>query len=75
MSESVNGLSELQQLERDALTGDRGAIIRVVSGLREYRAAVADALRLGTGGIDSYCASRLADAVAEIESVYGAEDE
>jgi hypothetical protein len=33
-------LTPLQQDERDALCGDRGAIMRVVSALRGYRARV-----------------------------------
>jgi hypothetical protein len=33
-------LTDLQQDERDAMCGDRAAILRVVGGLRQYRALV-----------------------------------
>lgn len=33
-------LTPLQQIERDAMCGDRSAVLQVVSGLRGYRALV-----------------------------------
>ena len=37
---SDTSLTDLQQDERDAMLGNRDALLRVVSGLRKYRALV-----------------------------------
>jgi hypothetical protein len=64
-----NTLTPLQQDERDALTGDRRAVLRVVSALRAYREAVKTALdtRWGDDAIDGAHSHSLACAVKEIE--------
>ncbi len=65
-----DSLTELQRTERSALTGDRMAVARVVSALREYRAAVQRALdlRWGDGAIDGAISHTLAGTVESIES-------
>lgn len=53
-------LTPLQEDERKALTGDRGAMLRVVSGLREYRAILAEltaARRDGDHSVESMAMS------------------
>lgn len=57
------------QLEKDALLGDRAAIIQVVSDLRGYRAASAKLLaaRYRDGACDGFSMSQFNDAVQEIE--------
>ncbi len=64
-------LTPLQQDELHALAGDRTAVIRVVSGLRLYRAAVEKALQAWADGeVDGYHTDELPDAlVAAVEEI------
>lgn len=65
-------LTQLQADERAAMLGDRAATLRVVSGLRRYRALVERLLgaRYGDGAVDGYEA---AAAETEIEAIEAGE--
>lgn len=62
-------LTPLQDHERSAMTGDRTAVLHVVSALRQYRAAVAALLvaRYSDGFVDGVATSALDDTAREIE--------
>jgi hypothetical protein len=62
-------LTDLQQDERDAMTGNRMAVIRVVSALRQYRAAVGEMLskRYADGAVDGATLSAFASSVDEFD--------
>lgn len=64
-------LSPLQQDERAAMTGDRAAVLRVVSALRQYRAAARELLdaRYADGECDRVAMSTFASVVEDIEGV------
>jgi len=66
----MSDLTELQQDERRALLLERPAVLRVVSALRQYRAAVAKAreMRWGDGALDGCHAGSLFMAIDEIEN-------
>ena len=63
-------LTPLELLERKAMTGNRQALLLVVSALRQYRAACKAALdaRRPDGSLDSARVSSFAYAVEEIEA-------
>lgn len=70
-------MTELQQLERRALVGDRDAVLRVVFALRAYREAVSKCLesRWRDGAIDGAKSSEFAGAISEIEGRRSASDD
>ena len=70
-------LTPLQQDERDAVLRDREAILRVVSGLRRYRLAVAKLLasRYQGGSVDGVATHELASEVESIEASDIADDD
>ncbi len=63
------------EVEKQALLGDRQAVIKVVSALRQYRAA-AQQLEKNRhfGGVDHGNALVFADAIKEIEDALEEED-
>lgn len=64
-------MTPLQQDERDAMTGDRSALLRVVSGLREYRTLMqrlADA-RYSDSAVDGVTIQALLSAANHIEGL------
>lgn len=67
----MGNLTPLQQDERDAMCGDRAAVLRVVSALRGYREAVRSVLstRYRDGFIDGVAAAALSSSAEEIEGV------
>lgn len=66
---STEEQTDLQRIERAAMTGDRTAVLQVVSALRRYREVVQAVLstRDPAGVIDGYHAALLDDAVRAIE--------
>ena len=66
-------LSELQKIERQAMTGDRAAVIAVVSALRRYREASRKLLgaRYRDGECDAVSLSTFESGIGEIEEMEG----
>jgi hypothetical protein len=74
----MSELTKLQRAERDAMCGDRDAVLAVVSGLRQYRAAVETLLakRYRDGEVDAVAMSFFQNTVEDIEfdvAIYGEE--
>ena len=61
-------MTPLQQDERDAMTGDRAATIRVVSALRSYRELVAGLRRRAS--FDGH--TELLETETEVDEIEGA---
>jgi hypothetical protein len=69
MTSDGDKLTALQEDERDALLLDRGAVVRVVSGLRKYRAEVVKMLgaRYWDGEVNAATLSAFASHIEDIE--------
>lgn len=66
----------LHEIDKDALRGDRDAVLVLVSLVREYRAALETAYSRtwGDGTLDGMAAASLWDAVAATNTRYTEED-
>lgn len=62
-------MTNLQRDERAAMTGDRSAIVRLVSAVREFRTAAAKLTerRYSDGACDGVAVGEFVNAVEEIE--------
>lgn len=71
--EDIAGLTPLQLTEREAMTGDRSAVLRIVSALREYRREVKQLLerRYSDGEVDGATLHGFASAIDDIENPSG----
>jgi hypothetical protein len=65
-------LSPLQELEREAMTGDRWAVTKLVSAIREYRAACATLTELRCTPMFDTAIDRFVAEIGRIEQAYAA---